>query len=349
MPVLLDRFITEGDTQPHSAVLLRAVPAGFSATLKAAFERSASFAGETLDRHFNLGGHSLCLRFAGNPLIPILTPAIAHLAAAADSAAFTVHVWDASADASSIPLPACATDPTNACPDLLISIEAGAREAFYCVRDRASLPVWERGAPMRPLLHWWMASRGLHLMHAAAVGLPEGGVLLGGASGSGKSTSALACLRSNLSYAGDDYVLVGAEPEPVVHSLYRSAKLHADHTHRLPHLIPLIRNNDRTHTEKALMIMDEGYARNLTRGFPLRAILMPRVAGTPDTSVRPMRPSAVLRAMAPSTLFQLPGVGAETFQAIADLTRRLPCFQLDLGTDLSQIPLVISQVLRDAA
>jgi hypothetical protein len=57
----------------------------------------------------------------------------------------------------------------------------------------------------------------------------------------------------------------------------------------------------------------------------------------------PAGTGAAVRALAPSTLFQLPGAGFNNFRLIVALTNRLPCFELELGSE----PAVVPQSLRE--
>src|SRR5262249_55670783 len=82
-------------------------------------------------------------------------------------------------------------------------LDLAANEALFWVRSGERVPPAEAGAPLRTIFQLWAATRGLVLVHAASVGRPDGGVLLVGKAGAGKSTSALACLRSPLLYLGD--------------------------------------------------------------------------------------------------------------------------------------------------
>ncbi|HKV36458.1 MAG TPA: hypothetical protein VJP89_19110 [Pyrinomonadaceae bacterium] len=209
------------------------------------------------------------------------------------------------------------------------------------------LPYWEYGSPLRSILHWWLLSRGLQLVHAAAVGNSNGGVLIGGKGGSGKSTTALTCLESDLFYAGDDYTLLGLEPGPVVHSLYNSAKLNSDHVQRFPALLPKVANPERLADEKALLFVNEHYPAKVATRLPVRAVLLPRVTGLPETRWKRVSVAMTLAALAPSTIFQLPRAGNEAFQFLAKFVRQLPCFSLEVGTDLSTIPPAIERLLAE--
>ena len=76
--------------------------------------------------------------------------------------------------------------------------------------------------------------------------------------------------------ASDDYVCVSLDPRPEVHGLYGTGKLMQDHVERLPFLLDGLANRDRL-TEKAVIYVHECWPTKLAPGFPLRAIVIPRV------------------------------------------------------------------------
>jgi hypothetical protein len=227
----------------------------------------------------------------------------------------------------------------------LIDAERG--QAVYWLEDAAAIPYWETGTPLRLLLHWWLSRGPVQLIHGGAVGLPRGGVLLVGRGGSGKSTAAAACLDSPLRYAGDDYVLVRAEPQPYVYSLYNTAKLEPANLRRFPALLPALANADRLDTEKGLAFLWEHFPDRLALGFPVRAVLLPRFGGGPGTRLRPATPGEALLAAAPTTIFQNRRTGREVFEQAASLVRRAPAYVLETGTDLAHIPRVILRLLEE--
>ena len=60
-----------------------------------------------------------------------------------------------------------------------------------------------------------------------------------------------------------------------------------------------------------------------------------------------LRSAAVaLAALAPSTIFQLPGEPGAELSAMAELVRTVPVFVLQLGTDFAQIPERIDELMR---
>jgi hypothetical protein len=219
--------------------------------------------------------------------------------------------------------------------------------AWFHADDGLSLDYWEQAEPLRQILYWWLDSRRIDLVHAAAVGRESGGVLLGGASGSGKSTSSLACLDSELSFAGDDYVAVDRDGRPpYVHSLYSSGKLEAEHATRLPHLRPLLDVGEAAVIDgKAIVYPAALFPERMCSGFPLRAILIPKVTEEgPRTS--PITPAAALTALAPSTLLQVRPTKPTALADMGRLVQQVPCFALELGRDIGAIAGAISSLLE---
>jgi hypothetical protein len=219
------------------------------------------------------------------------------------------------------------------------------RAGFVLVESHRYFRSWERGFPLRNILHWWAASTSGQLIHAGALGRPDGGVLLLGAGGAGKSTTTLASLGSALRIAGDDFNLVDTAEPVTVHSLYSGAKLADAARSRFPDLAGRLGEPDGRIEEKSLYFLDRMDPRALIEQFPLKALLALEVADAPDTHIAPIPAAAALQACAPNTMFLLPGDREVSFRKLARLTRSRPCYRLMLGRDLEQIPLRIGELL----
>lgn len=320
----------------------------------------------TVERDYLIGGYRIRLSFAG-PALLSLTRALEHLASDDHSTPdLTICLWDSESTGQRMIARPWQEEDFLArgviqgynTERIYTAFQHGSGAVSVLDTERntavfwapdAKLPYWEYGSPLRSILHWWLLNQGLQLVHAAAVGNSNGGVLIGGKGGSGKSTTALVCLESNLSYIGDDYTLLGLESGPVVHSLYNSAKLNSDHVQRFPSLLPKVANPDRLADEKALLFVHEHYPAKVAAQLPVRAVLLPRVTGLPDTTWKRVSVAATLAALAPSTIFQLPRAGHEAFQFLAAFIRQLPCFSLEVGTNLSAIPPVIEELLGEVS
>jgi hypothetical protein len=339
-------------------------PSEFFEAAWQAFLRAERASGESVERNYDIGGFSVRLRFASPALVPVIARALDHLAVEPDAQpALNVFLHSADAASSRMPPPPWSRDALGAQD----AVERFDGEGIYAVFDAGTgalqmldterrravcwiprpelLPYWESSFPLRPILHRWLKNSLLQLIHSAAVGRPDGGVLITGKGGSGKSTCALACLDSDLMYAGDDYVLASAEPAPFVHSIYNTVKLEPDNLHRFPRLRRLVTNHRRLGQEKALVFLKDYAPEKLVRGFPIRAILLPRVTGMRDSRLCPAAPAAALLALAPTTLLQLRSDSAEAMRKLGALVRKVPTYRLEAGTDLAQIPALISELL----
>ncbi|OGQ81737.1 MAG: hypothetical protein A3F90_13355 [Deltaproteobacteria bacterium RIFCSPLOWO2_12_FULL_60_19] len=336
----------------------------FLETVSQTFQRAEAAAGEPIDRFYRIGGYIVRLRFASPALLPLITPALGHLAIPPGSpSALTVCLWDSASTGTKMPSPPWSTGDYIArgevCgysdrrietafhigADALSILDKERDLAFFWVRDARRLPYYESGAPLRAILHWWMRDHGRQLVHAGAIGTSAGGVLLVGKGGSGKSTTTLACLGSKLLYVSDDYCLLAQEPSPHAYSLYNSAKLDAGGIRRFPHLAPAISNADRLRSEKALLFLRKLYPENIASGFPVRAILLPSITDNRETAWKPASAAAALKALAPSTLFQLSGAGDAAMAAMAAVVKQVPCYHLELGTDVGKMPDIILGLL----
>jgi hypothetical protein len=342
-------------------------PAGFFDAVLNVF-REAS-AGRLIERRYRIGGKSVLMRFAGPAIADRFSRAIDHLSETSLDPSpadpdLTVHFFDDRSTGATMPpapwAPECHGQrgviegynderfftTYEIGIDILQMFDAKRNAAIYWVRDYEWIPYWENSFPMRSILHWRFQNEPLQAIHAGAVGTESGGVLIAGKSGSGKSTTTLACLASDLLYAGDDYVLADIAAEPYVHSLYSTAKLVPENCHRFPRLKPLVSNSDKLGEQKALIYLREHFPASVVRGFPLQAILLPRVTGLRDTRLVKAGGMDAYRAIAPTTLLHLTRATEQASRKISLLCRALPAYWLEAGTDLQQIPQVIGEFLR---
>jgi hypothetical protein len=345
----------EANAHDHGAV-------GTFEAIAASFHRAWQ-AGDRLERFYAIGGEPVRLRFARSDLLRLLAPALAHLeTASCEAPALGVGIWDAASTGGIVPsLPdwwwddctgkggvhVCHAERIHSAAHAwtLTLLDAPANAGLFWIEDPGRLTCSEIGAPLLRLFHWWVRGRGALVVHGGALGTPEGGVVLAGKGGTGKSTACLSALGSGLLYAGDDYCLLRPHPAPYVHSLYCSGKIDAQDAGRFPFLARALANRRRLPAEKALFLLQDHFPRQLATGFPLRAVLVPRVTDRRTTAIVPMAASAALLALAPSTIFQLPDTGAPELRALGAIVRAVPCYRLDAGTDLAGIPQAIAGLL----
>lgn len=310
-----------------------------------------------IHRRFSIGGSPLDLCFAGPALLP-LTRALEHLSSApADGVPLRVQLWDTvSSGVPTVPPP---SDERTVNGDEGLAIRSivqqqplsmslfssQAPEAVYWIHDATALTLREHSSPLREILHWWQWQLGRQFVHAGAVGVGEDGVLIAGVSGSGKSTSTLACLLEGLDYVGDDHVLLADEGEPTIYSVYNAAKLHPDHARTFPRLWPHIANPEALDVGKALWFVHDLAPARLRRRIRAKAVVVPLVGSGRTTRSQAISPGAALLALAPSTIIQLRGVSDSAFAWMARFVARLPCYRLELGREPASIADAVRELI----
>lgn len=338
------------------------------------YTRAADGVGGPVVKDFRIAGRSVRMNFAGPGLVRKLTAAIGHLEIEdCGEPDLTIQIWDS--DSTKTPLPLMLSSLVDLLrlrwferldirkevkgfhselirtifhlgPDILSVYNTQTKTAVYWINSVDDVPYYEEGYPLTPILNWWLEQNGLQLVHAASVGTDEGGVIICGKGGSGKSTTALSCINSRLKFLGDDYCAVDTSGPTRIWSLYSTSKLKGqEDVDRFPRFRDLISNLDRLGDEKALLFLNEHMPECLTGSFPLKAIFVPRITGLPDTTVSEISMVSTLRALAPSTMFQLPGDGAKSFKAMSGVVKKIPCHHLDLGTKIEKIPDAIADFL----
>lgn len=325
-----------------------------------------------------VGGSVIQLSFATATVRAQFLPALAHLMVPAQGkATFEIAIWDsASTGVPMVPAPWTADDylargeirgvaaddvvqvAYHPGSSILSMFHRGEKKALVWMANIEECPYYEQAAPLRTILHWWSAAQGQQLVHGAAIGTEEGAVLITGKGGSGKSTTALSALVAGMLYLGDDYVLCAlSECTAHVFSIYNSAKIDRNTLKFLALSPHLLHNRDRfldeaqqgAEPEKGVLLGQEHFPDQLCASLPLRALIVPKITGEAVARLQPLKPTQAFIALAPTTVFQLPGAQQAALAFLRRLVVQLPCYQLQLGRDLPQAHALIRSLLRGAA
>ncbi len=316
--------------------------------------------------NYRIAGTVVRLNFAGSHLTPWLTPALEHLRIEPEARpAMTINAFDTSSTGINAPPPPCEWADFTDRGDIwgfnsnriktafhwsefsVNVMDIHNNTAVYWVKNPKAFPYWVYSSPFRTIIHWWMEKNDAQLLHAAAVGTADGAVLITGKGGSGKSTTALSCLNAGMMYLGDDYVIVKKDPQPKVFSLYSTAKLNTGDLEKFVALKHLAAKRLKANQEKDVFFLWPEASNQIKTEMPLRAILTPQIRAEEKTIIRPASFWPVQRAMAFTTMSQLPGVGSHTHQFVNDFVANLSCYTLRPGSKIDLIPAAISEFLSD--
>ncbi|WFB37402.1 hypothetical protein P3T73_06470 [Kiritimatiellota bacterium B12222] len=280
------------------------------------------------------------------------------------SEGMALYVWDAQSTSSGYPeLPWSANDHVGRgeiqggddpevsitfCPGarVLVMIDFKHAEAWYWTPDFSRLPFYERAAPGRFFLSQLLRTQGALMVHGAAVAVNEEcGLLLAGPGGSGKSCTSISGLRDPLKFLGDDYTGLSVGPAPVLHSLYASAKVYPDQVERL-NLSGVSLTETNEDEGKSVLYLHPEFQHSLLKSSKLKAVVIPQVTGGNQSEFEPLSKIKTLRALAPSSLFQLPFSGVADFSALSQVIKTYPTYRLRLGVDPQEIQDVIYAFLQ---
>lgn len=307
-----------------------------------------------IDMH--LAGLDVRIELAGDRLHDVVSPALETHRPAVGAPVARVRAYDAAATGAPMPPRQWRPDdqhlrwaPTPAAPGGirwtwhehsgtgLFSDPEGVGH-LSAVTDARQLPWYELGAPLRQALAWALAPHGRHFVHCAAVGRADGAVLLVGPSGAGKTSTAVAGLLAGLHFLGDDYCVLTLDDGPVVHTLYGTCKLQPDQlalvdrdAHLAPHLLHLGGDDS-----KAIAVASRWAPDLVIPSAPVRAVIVPSTDG--PAGLTPLPAATTLRHLAPTSVLQLSGAGAEDLAALAALVRSVPCYRLGLLPDRAANP-----------
>ena len=210
-----------------------------------------------------------------------------------------------------------------------------------------SYPPWEDSFPLVQFLHWTAMAQGRRIIHAAALGFGGRGVVISGNSGAGKSGTTLAGLLGGLDSIGDDYVLLDIGQDRVrAFPMTRIMKQDARGLRRNG-LSPDDRRFVGPNWQgKYELYLAELMGHAIPEFLDLAAIILPRIGGEGAARLVPVASRDAMMALLPSNLVQLPGGRRFGVEFLADFSRRLPAYRLELGADPSSVTAVIADLIE---
>jgi hypothetical protein len=214
------------------------------------------------------------------------------------------------------------------------ALDVAARSIVGCFPDPAMLTDDERAKPLHRLVGGLLSQWGVAMVHGALVAQAGSAVLIAGAGGSGKSTTALAARKAGFDYLGDDYVGLSTDAASATgHSLFASAlvgpgPLDAPGSAAIP---PGLARPPAA--AKTVVYVTEG----LRREARLGAILLPRLGSGPDTALTPAGPPDFLLAAAPHSLLANAQDRTVALDVMTRTAGMVPVWRAVLGHDMAGV------------
>ncbi len=344
--------------------MLNSQPGGisFAAQICAATEQAFKKHPKPLTLNLEIASVAIQLKATNPNLLAIFSSAIQHHRVARGHPKTLIRLWSA-ADAS-IERPrmpeAIRQRVIQRCKDLapgephLIDFDPGGRmitvidpgmaQVNVCLSSIEHLPNWERAAPLRSTISWILRQQGIHLLHSAAVSDMNGGALLLGAGGAGKSSASLRCYQAGMTYLGDDLCAIQAGAIPRVFNVYGTAKTVWSDLEKFKDLQTLLISQP--DSLKAIYALNQAPTNTIGANSDLRVLLL-LDRSLPVGTVRRANPAKAVAIAASSTASFLPGSGQPMLSALANIARRLPVLSISLGEEPQQAADLVRRAIRE--
>ena len=193
-----------------------------------------------------------------------------------------------------------------------------------------------------------LASRGLHMIHAAALEREGRGVLIPGVSGSGKSTSCVSLMRAGYRCLSDD--------KPFLRSNGNGIELLAfpesiDVTDRTVSFFPELRvapsQDLKAGYRKKQFRADAIYPDSTTNAVRPALILFPQISGESRSRLEKLSKIRALEAILPHGLLVLDAeTSGHQFDLLARLIESAECYRLSFGRDVLELPSLVDALLE---
>jgi hypothetical protein len=338
------------------------------AAMRTDFERAVKrFPDEVHQSFYTFAGRSVRIRVVGRQLAEHIVRPFAHLRASEpprQSPQLSIDLWDDNKTERRPPpgpeyddLPWTETTVQSTgdrflgqrLPHTFSCLDRQASRIMAAIAWHDRIFIYERAKPLARLLLTWHNDRQVQIIHTGLIARNGSGILLVGKSGSGKSTSSLACIAAGFDYLSEDYVGLEecADGSFLGHSLYNSVFVKTTHLARFEELLPYAYNGRLPHEEKSVIVLSQLYPERLKRTVPIRALAFPQVVDAERSDFRPASKGEALLALGPSSLLQIPNrrLGGQVFARLGELVARVPCYCLRLGRDLRSIPTCVDALL----
>ena len=197
----------------------------------------------------------------------------------------------------------------------------------------------------------------LRCVHGGLIAPPgsTAGLLLIGPNGSGKSTTCLSAVVSGFRLVGEDCLAIESADNGIVgHSLYCTFSL----TQRSREMFGSLTGDLRfpfgaaPDAKAVLALPATGPASPMERTLPIRAVLFPEITGAGRSQDFAVSRSEAYRRLMPGLRLMRHFEAKERQQhhdALSRLVSDLPCYRVELGTRLQEIPDLLQGLARAVA
>jgi len=306
------------------------------------------------------------LSFFSNELKHLLLPALSHLtnsSAASQEPEYQIYVLDGTLIDS--PFPAIegisnkfifrgdiedfSTDQYQIAylihSKMICAVDHTHKIGIVIAKDSKRIPAFTTASPLKEIFNWIMLKNQCSLIHAAAVGNQNGALLLTGKSGAGKSITAIRCLFNGFDFFGDDIVGISNKNQPLVHSIFATAKIFQKDCQAITGLGKYSNFSSDSPNNKEVFFLGEDFKGQLPIQAPIKAILH-LVQSNDKAVISPTSVAKVLNIVGSTSYTMFPYSHQKHTIQLISLFKSVACYQFELGNQVNQVAPVLEQFLE---
>ncbi|MDR0534442.1 MAG: hypothetical protein LBH01_10865 [Verrucomicrobiales bacterium] len=186
---------------------------------------------------------------------------------------------------------------------------------------------------------------GQALVHAAAVGLDDKGVLICARGGGGKSTLAISSMLAGFQYVADDYLILEQRDRLYANPIYSVITLSPEMRRRMPSLqAEFLWDN---YNKKKQVLGISAHHSSFARELPIKAVIFPNISHTDACTIEHANKGKAITQLVHSTVSQMGDQKDPShLKTLISFVKDLDFYQINLGTDLHANVSVLAKFIK---
>ena len=229
----------------------------------------------------------------------------------------------------------------------IINAENSEEKKYYFVAEDFSYDILSKQGHLfvRPISQITRTSNSA-LVHSAAVGIDNKGILICAMGGSGKSTLSVSCLTDGFQYVSDDYLILNKTDNGLyAHPIYSMITLSEHIYKRMVSLKCKFMCNNHNNTKYVFNISDYD---NVITKLPIKAVVFPKICNVEEPTVEKTNKSRALTQLVYSTAMQMNAdKDAQYIKLLISFVKDLDFYQINLSKDLDKNVKILKQFVKE--
>ncbi|WP_413854673.1 hypothetical protein [Candidatus Ruminimicrobium bovinum] len=185
------------------------------------------------------------------------------------------------------------------------------------------------------------------LVHSAAVGINNKGILISAKGGSGKSTLSVSCLTNGFQYVSDDYLILKKSNNKLYASpIYSIITLSPQIYKQMTNLKSEFMCNNYNNTKYILNI--SSYDINIINNLEIKAVVFPKISNIAEPTIEKTNKNTAVTQLVYSTATQMNNnKDTEYIKLLISFIKDLDFYQINLSQNLDKNVTILKQFIKE--